>query len=445
MARRTVGIDLAVRGDHVARVFDDGRPVGRPLRFRATADGLQALVAAVTAGLPQGGPVTAVMEPTGMAWFAVALWLRRAGVEVIRVKGQRVRALRRYLSEHAKSDAADAHVLGVMPLFGGVAGAPLYVPDAERHALQRLTRQRDRLEAEASAIKRRLIDLARWACPALEKALPDFRTRLSLAVLHDLLDPRRVLRARRATLLRFVAHNAAGNHPHGGAFAEGLADGLRAAAAETLRLHGEAVDFARLQLEAAFEVDRLRLVEAQITALSREIEAPCARLHPSDALRSIPGVGETLAPLLLGVLHEAGRFGSQRRMRGFCGLFPTASSSGGAERPGQRITQSGNDRVKRALYLAADAARRIDPELAAVYWRLMVRKGHHHKQALCAVATRLVNRVGMVLRAGRPYQLRDTDGRAITVAEGKVIVAERFAVPAEIRDARRQRVPQGAA
>ena len=75
----------------------------------------------------------------------------------------------------------------------------------------------------------------------------------------------------------------------------------------------------------------------------------------------------------------------------------------------------------------------------------MVREGRHHKQALCAVATRLVNRVGMVLRAGRPCQLRGTDGRAIAVAEGKVVVAERFAVPAEIRDARRQRVPQGAA
>jgi hypothetical protein len=31
----------------------------------------------------------------------------------------------------------------------------------------------------------------------------------------------------------------------------------------------------------------------------------------------------------------------------------------------------------------------------------MVGRGHHHKQALCAVATRLVNRIGMVLRTGR--------------------------------------------
>ena len=438
MGQRTVGIDLAIRGDHVARILDDGRPHGKPVRFRLTSDGLDRLVARLHDGLPPGSAVTAVMEPTGMSWFPVARWLEEAGVKVIRVKGQRVRALRRYLSEHAKTDAADAHVLGAVPLFGGVPADPVYVPDAERHALQRLTRQRERLEDEVAAIKRRLLDLVRWACPAVEAVLPDFRTNLSLAVLHDLLDPACVVKARRPTLLRFVAAHASGNHPHGGPFAENLVDGLKAAAAETRRLHGAAVDFPRLQLEVALEIDRLRLIEGQLSRLGREIEALYGTLHPSDALRTIPGIGDALAPLVLGVLHEARRFGSLHRLRGFCGLFPRTSSSGGADRPGQAITQSGNNRIKRALYLAADAARRLDPELAAVYWRLMVRKGHHHKQALCAVATRLVNRIGKVLRTGEAYELRDTDGTPISVAEGKAIVAERFTIPLEIRSARRR-------
>ena len=40
------------------------------------------------------------------------------------------------------------------------------------------------------------------------------------------------------------------------------------------------------------------------------------------------------------------------------------------------------------------SSRRIDSNLAAAYWRaLMVSKGHYHKQALCAVASRLVNGV----------------------------------------------------
>jgi transposase len=445
MGQRTVGIDLAIRGDHVARILDDGRPSGKPIRFRLSPDSLRRLVATLQDGLPAGNTITAVMEPTGMSWFPVAHWLQQAGIKVIRVKGQRVRALRRYLSEHAKTDAADAHVLGAIPLFGGVPADPLYVPDAERHALQRLTKQRERLEDEVAAIKRRLIDLVRWACPAIEKVLPDFRTNLALACLHDLLDPARVIKARRTTLLRFVAEHASGNHPHRGPFAEALVDGLKAAAEETQCLHGKAVDFTRLQLEVALEIDRMRVIEAQLSKLGREIKLLYDKLHPSDALRTIPGLGNALAPIVLGVLHEARRFACLHQLRGFCGLFPRTSSSGGTDHPGQAITQSGNNRIKRALYLAADAARRIDPALAEVYWRLMVRKGHHHKQALCAVATRLVNRIGRVLRTGKAYELRDTDGTPISIEQGKAIVAERFSIPPEIRVARRRHAIEGLA
>ena len=87
--------------------------------------------------------------------------------------------------------------------------------------------------------------------------------------------------------------------------------------------------------------------------------------------------------------------------------------------------------------LAADTARKIDPDLAEVYWRLMTTKVHHHKQALCAVANRLVNRILSVLRSGRPYVLRDVDGREISVPEAKAIVAQRFTVPESVRASRR--------
>lgn len=438
MGQRTIGIDLAIRGDHVARIFDDGRPHAKSIRFRLTSDSLSGLVAKFRDGLPAGSTITAVMEPNGMSWFPVARWLEQAGIKAIRVKGQRVRALRRYLSEHTKTDAADAYVLGAIPLFGGVPVDPVYVPNADRHAKQRLTRQRERLEEEVATIKRRLIDLVRWASPAIEAVLPDFRTNLVLAILHDMFNPADVIKARRTTLLGLVAKHASGNHPHTGPFADKLVDGLKAAAIETRRLHGTAVNFELLQLEVAVEIDRMRLLESQLGKLGREIEMLYSKLHPSDALRTIPGIGDALAPLVLGVLHEARRFAGLHELRGFCGLFLRTNSSGGADQPGQSITQSGNNRIKRALYLAADAARRIDPGLAEVYWRLMVRKGHHHKQALCAVATRIVNRIGKVLRTGEPYELRDHAGKPISVAEGRAIVAEQFSIPVEIRNARRK-------
>lgn len=335
MTRRTIGIDLAIRGDQVAQIFDDGRPIGRPIRFRIDATSLDVFVAKATEGLPAGATVQALMEPAGMSWFPIGHRLVEAGVEVIRVKGQRVRALRRYLSEHAKTDLADAHVLAAMPHFGGRGFDPVHIPSPKGHALQRLTKQRARFQDAVAGAKRRLLDPVRWASPGLKAVLPELRT--------------------------------------------------------------------------------------------------------------IPGIGLHLASVLIGVLHTPARFRSERHIRGFCGLFPNRADSGGAERPGQKISQSGNNRIKCALILAADTARRIDPELAEVYWRLMTVRGHHHKQALCAVANRLVNRIFRVLRTGEPYRLRDLDGRKIDISEAKAIVAERYTVAETVRASRRVNRIQAAA
>jgi transposase len=437
MTHRTIGVDLAIRGEHVAQIFEDGRPVGRPLRFRHDPASLDAFVARATAGLGEGHTAQAVMEPTGMSWFPVAHRLADAGVSVARVKGKRVKALRRYLSEHAKTDLADAHVLAAIPGFGGPRLDPVHIPAPKSHALQRLTKQRGRMQDTIADARRRLLDLIRWASPTLERVLPDLGTRLSLALLQRWVDPDAVLRARKTVIARFIARNASGNHPHSGPFVDALVDGLRQAARDARAIHRSHVDFTELQAEIAVEVDVVLAHLKALAELERRIGALYTELQPDDVLRTIPGVGQHLAPVLLGVLHTAERFHSERHIRGFCGLFPRRADSGGAEKPGQTITQGGNDRIKRALMLAADIARKIDPDLAEIYWRLMTIRGHHHKQALCAVANRLVNRIFSVLRRGKPYVLRDRDGREITVAEAKALVAEQYTVPEAIRASRR--------
>jgi len=53
----------------------------------------------------------------------------------------------------------------------------------------------------------------------------------------------------------------------------------------------------------------------------------------------------------------------------------------------------------------------------------MVERGRHHNQALCAVATHLADRIYALLRANRPYQPRDRDGRPVTIAQAKQLAA----------------------
>jgi transposase len=312
MTRRTIGIDLAIRGDQVAQIFEDGHPVGKPIRFRLDPASLDAFVTRATEGLSPGATIEALMEPTGMSWFPVAHRLADAGVSVVRVKGQRVRALRRYLSEHVKTDLADAHVLAAMPRFGGPGFDPVHIPAAKSHALQRLTKQRGRYQDAVAGATRRLLDLVRWASPGLEAVLPELRTRLSLALLRSWFDPAAVVKARRSTLTRFIARSASGNHPHSGPFVETLVDGLKRAARDAFALHGRHVDFIQLQAEVAFEVDIIMHHLEAISGLERRIAALYAEIHPSDALRTIPGIGPHLDPRKPGWPFRPTRLGTRQ-------------------------------------------------------------------------------------------------------------------------------------
>ena len=87
--------------------------------------------------------------------------------------------------------------------------------------------------------------------------------------------------------------------------------------------------------------------------------------------------------------------------------------------------------------MAANAARRTDPTLAARYHRLMVAQGKHHNSALCHISMALLTRIIACWRAGTPYQIRDTDGTPLTTAQGRVIVSQRYRVSDELRAQRR--------
>jgi hypothetical protein len=43
----------------------------------------------------------------------------------------------------------------------------------------------------------------------------------------------------------------------------------------------------------------------------------------------------------------------------------------------------------------------------------MMYRGKHHSQAICACATHLLDRVYVILKEDRPYELRDVDGMPI--------------------------------
>lgn len=140
----------------------------------------------------------------------------------------------------------------------------------------------------------------------------------------------------------------------------------------------------------------LAAVEAEIATLVDTRETLACQ---SARLRSAPGIGPTLAAVLLARLPELGRL-DRRRIAALAGLAPHACDSGLSR--GKRRIWGGRSDVRRALYLAGFIASRHDPAIRACRQRLQA-AGKPAKIAITACARKLLTILNAMERDRKDY------------------------------------------
>ena len=215
----------------------------------------------------------------------------------------------------------------------------------------------------------------------------------------------------------------------------------RTAACAALDLYGNhpGVPFQALAAEVATEVRLLRATQAELDRHASQREACYRRVDPGGLARSLPGLAEIGAPALAATMGPAQRFATAAKFRSFTGLAPRASETGDSDHKGQPISKAGNRLLRTTLIRAADNARRVDPQLARIYYLQMVQRGKDHLGAVCVVAAHLAERAWRVIDRETPYVLCDTDGTPVTPAQAKAIIAQHWTVPEEVRRRRRHK------
>src|SRR6266516_3207795 len=259
---RTIGLDLAVRAAHKAVVLDERGHFCTPIiTVHTQPSELDHLLIRAREGAPSD-EVQIVMEPTGMAWFPIAVYYARQGVASYLVNSQEVADLRRYYKRHAKSDRIDARVLARLPLVNPDKLHRLVLPAATAFACQRACKQLDHLATQITAIKNRLQAIDRFAWPGLEEQVfADPFAPAARWMRAHWYDPQRVLAAGAATMRE---QWAASGEATGSAreWCEPLVD----LAAEVVALYGaenQYLDFAQLQAEVCREQEWLATLEQQ--------------------------------------------------------------------------------------------------------------------------------------------------------------------------------------
>lgn len=148
----------------------------------------------------------------------------------------------------------------------------------------------------------------------------------------------------------------------------------------------------------------LKALERELTSLDGDIDnavrgSPAWR-QSEDLLRSVPGIGPTVARTLIAELPELGSL-DRRQIAALVGLAPWTRQSG--QWRGRSFIGGGRAPVRAALYMAALTASRHNPALKAFRDRL-VAAGKPKLVAIIAVARKLITILNAILRDRKPWQ-----------------------------------------
>lgn len=150
------------------------------------------------------------------------------------------------------------------------------------------------------------------------------------------------------------------------------------------------------RLAAALERE-LNEVDADIDASMRG--SPAWR-ESEDLLTSVKGVGPTVARTLLAELPELGKL-DRRAIAALAGLAPYAQASG--QWRGKSRISGGRAAVRAMLFMAAQVAKRFNPDLKLFYDRLIA-NGKTKMVATIAVARKLLTILNAILRDKTPWR-----------------------------------------
>jgi len=149
---------------------------------------------------------------------------------------------------------------------------------------------------------------------------------------------------------------------------------------------------------------QIELLETQRT----QVDATLVSLmeQTPQYLTTIPGIGLATGATILAEIGDVQRFDSLEKLVAYAGINATVYQSGQFEADEAHMSKRGSPYLRWALWQAAVAAAKADPELKTYYERKLA-EGKKHGTIIGACCRKLLARIYIVLKQQRPYVLRN--------------------------------------
>ena len=340
----------------------------------------------------KGLVLVVVDQPATIGALAVAV-AQHLGIAVAYLPGLSMRSIADMYPGTAKTDEKDAFIIADAARVMPHTLRSIQVSDEDEATLGMLTGFDLDLARQITQTSNRIRGLFTQIHPPLERILgPWLEHDAVLEVLAAWPTPAQLKHAGTARIDAKLKKQGARRHT---AWAKAIMDALDE---QTVVVVG--TDAAGLVIPHLTQ--QLISLHAQRVDVAEHLEA-MVEAHPLyPVLTSMPGVAVRTAAII--IAETSGKtFTSAAALSSYAGLAPTTRQSGTSIKS-ERVSHSGNKRLKRALFLSAFASIRYDTTSRAYYDRKRA-QGKRHNQALIALAHRRLSVLFAMIRDGSLYDV----------------------------------------
>jgi transposase len=385
-----VGIDVAKDKHDCCILGENGQVVRETFTVSNSRDGFELLLKAIQQAAHSGADsqIKAGLEATGHYSVNLVAFLRSSGIEPVVFNPLQVNQYRKSQSlRKTKTDKVDARYIAQLVMSADPNPVNISYQILE---LKALTRNRHRLVWEQTRIKQnvsRLVDLLFPELNSLKGALGKISFQ---AMLLELPSAMAITTCRIDRLTSILSKHSYGK------FSRDKSNQIKELAKNSIGLNSPAHAF-ELQMtlqHLSFIRQQVRQVERAIFVAIRVIQTP---------LLSIPGIGVTLAAVILAEIGDIWLFGSPDKLQAFAGLEPSTFQSGKFNGDRCRMVKRGSPHLRWALLQAARLAARHCPTFRD-YLGTKLAQGKHYNVALSHTAKKLIRVIHRLLTTNQIFE-----------------------------------------
>jgi transposase len=325
--------------------------------------------------IPDGVKRHIGLEATGVYGENLTVFLRRNGFEVTTFNPLSVKKqLTATTLRKTKTDKSDAKFLAIMLARGN------YEPDAPTlyhiSELKSLSRRRFLLVKKRSGAKNVAKALLSKLFPEYSKIFTDTFGVSSMAILTKYPSARDIASCRPSSLAKILETSSRGR------FGLENAKVIVDLAKNSVGTYSNADS-----LSLSMTLEEIQFYSSQISRIEREIHL-ILKEHPSPIL-TIPGIGETIAAMIISEIGNIQRFSNPNKLLAFAGLEPSIYQSGNFTPSSGSMVKRGSPYLRWAILWAA----RLVPRFSKTFGEYFDKKsseGKHFNVTTSHVAKKLV-------------------------------------------------------